>query len=664
MITKSIKYVLATGLVCCGISTTMISCSNVLDEQPRSTYDPSFFNTPTGIEGGLTALYAHLRYFYGNGYYLNTLETGTDEYTYAQSADGNFKDADLSGAGSVTPNSTVAGGAWNELFSNINTCNGIIENGTAANLSDALLAEAYFFRAFDYFILVQTYGGVPLDLGNGKLKFNTTTNRTSVRNTVPEVYEVIFADLEKAVADLPENPRLTGTATKNVARLYLSKAYLTYAWWLENPNNIPTYPECSRDASKAQSYFQKAFDMAKTAIENPGPYGLMPTFYDVNVAKNDRNKEIMLYADHSENEKFGNGGSGYGYGSGGSPDNFAYWMETWNYTEITALAPSGDRKINPVQRETIQGLGRPWTRMAPVADAFLKGGVWEDDVKAIDSRYDATFTLRYHSNTGKPGANAGDWVYGANGMKVNSGEVYFSFVDEATAGAIDWTPTKAMIKVGDKSEEQEVTGFNFGKLPGRADFVRSVKNISRKCYPINWKISISRTDTDNSYNNMVNGGSPRPWSVAKFSEFYLIAAEAAVKLGKNADAYNLVNVLRERAGKQTFSMNDNTAVAIDNSAAMIAATPTTITIDFILDERSREFWGEGYRWFDLVRTQKWAERASVYHIAGNGYTDKDLTEVHRDIPANYYIRPIPQGQLDGMEMSPEEKDAYQNPAYR
>ena len=664
MITKSIKYVLAAGLVCCGISTTMISCSNVLDEQPRSTYDPSFFNTPTGIEGGLTALYAHLRYFYGNGYYLNTLETGTDEYTYAQSADGNFKDADLSGAGSVTPNSTVAGGAWNELFSNINTCNGIIENGTAANLSDALLAEAYFFRAFDYFILVQTYGGVPLDLGNGKLKFNTTTNRTSVRNTVPEVYEVIFADLEKAVADLPENPRLTGAATKNGARLYLSKAYLTYAWWLENPNNIPTYPECSRDASKAQSYFQKAFDMAKTAIENPGPYGLMPTFYDVNVAKNDRNKEIMLYADHSENEKFGNGGSGYGYGSGGSPDNFAYWMETWNYTEITALAPSGDRKINPVQRETIQGLGRPWTRMAPVADAFLEGGVWEDDVKAIDSRYDATFTLRYHSNTGKPGANAGAWVYGANGMKVNSGEVYFSFVDEATAGAIDWTPTKAMIKVGDKSEEQEVTGFNFGKLPGRADFVRSVKNISRKCYPINWKISISRTDTDNSYNNMVNGGSPRPWSVAKFSEFYLIAAEAAVKLGKNADAYNLVNVLRERAGKQTFSMNDNTAVAIDNSAAMIAATPNPITIDFILDERSREFWGEGYRWFDLVRTQKWAERASVYHIAGNGYTDKDLTEVHRDIPANYYIRPIPQGQLDGMEMSPEEKDAYQNPAYR
>ena len=162
----------------------------------------------------------------------------------------------------------------------------------------------------------------------------------------------------------------------------------------------------------------------------------------------------------------------------------------------------------------------------------------------------------------------------------------------------------------------------------------------------------------------VNGGSPRPWVVAKFSELYLIAAEAAVKLGKNADAKTLVNVLRARAGKMTYSNNDNETVSVDKSAEMVAATPDVIDIDFILDERSREFWGEGYRWFDLVRTQTWGERASVYHIAGNGFTDMELQTVTRDIPAGYYIRPIPQGQLDGMEMTPEEKTNYQNPAYR
>ena len=645
---KSIKYILAAGLVCCGISTTMTSCSSVLDEQPRSTYDPSFFNTPTGIEGGLTALYAHLRYFYGNGYYLNTLETGTDEYTYAQSADGNFKDADLSGVGSVTPTSTVAGGAWNELFYNINTSNGIIENGTAANLSDALLAEAYFFRAFDYFILVQTYGGVPLDLGAGELKFNTTTTRTSVRNTVPEVYAAIFKDLEKAVADLPENPRLTGTATKNLARLYLSKAYLTYAWWLENPNNIPTYPECSRNSGEAQSYFQKAYDMATQAINNPGPYKLQPTFYDVNVATNDRNSEIMLYADHDEDEKYGNGGVGYGWGSGGSPENFAYWMETWNYTEMIAKDPSGNN-INPVQREAVQGLGRPWTRMAPIADAFMEGGVWEDAVKAIDSRYDATFTLSYFTNWDKSGGNAA-YVVGANGSQIKPGESYFSWVPESEDSKINYTGADG--KLG------------FGEMAGHNDFVVAVNHISRKKYPCNWKIGIYRTDNDGGLGSKVNGGSPRPWNIAKFSEFYLIGAEAAVKLNKNTEARNLVNVLRERAGKQTYCVNKRAPQTADFSAEMVAATPATITIDFILDERSREFWGEGYRWFDLVRTQKWAERATVYHIAGSGYTDMDLQEVKRDIPAGYYLRPIPQGQLEGMEMTPEEKANYQNPAYR
>ena len=648
MKTINLKYILAAGIVCCGLATTFSSCGDVLDEQPRSQFDPTFFNTKAGIEGGLTSLYAHLRYFYGNGYYLNTLETGTDEYTYAQSADGNFKDADLSGVGSMTPNNSIAGGCWGTAFANINTCSGIIENGAAAGIDDALLAEAYFFRAFDYFILVQTYGGVPLDLGAGELKFNTSTIRTSVRNTVPEVYAAIFKDLEKAVNDLPENPRLTGTATKNLARLYLSKAYLTYAWWLENPNNIPTYPECTRNSGEAQSYFQKAYDTAKQAISNPGPYALQPTFYDVNVATNDRNSEIMLYADHDEDEKFGNGGSGYGWGSGGSPENFAYWMETWNYTEMTAKAASG-AVINPIQREAVQALGRPWTRMAPVADAFIEGGVWEDAVKAIDSRYDATFTLRYHTNWQKAG-NTEPYIFGANGMQVGPNEVYFSWVPESEDANINYTGADG--KLG------------FGEMAGRPDFVVAVNHISRKKYPINWKIGIYRTDNNGGLGSKVNGGSPRPWNIAKFSEFYLIAAEAAVKLGKNSEAKELVNVLRARAGKQTFSQNDNVAVSVDKSAEMVAATPETITIDFILDERSREFWGEGYRWFDLVRTQKWAERASTYRIAGAGYTDKDLQTVTRNIPAGYYIRPIPQGQLDGMEMEPAEKEAYQNPAYR
>ena len=633
------------------------SCGDILDEQPRTQFDPTFVTEETGIEGGLTALYAHLRYIYGNGYWLNICETGTDEYTYAQSADGNFKDADLSGAGKLDASTSRSDVLWGQAFANINTASGVIENGEKAGIDGSLLAEAYFFRAFDYFLLVQTFGGVPLDLGAGELKFNTSPVRYSVRNTVPEVYAAIFKDLEKAVADLPENPRLNGTVTKNVARLFLAKAYLTYGWWLENPNNIPTYPECSRNSGEAASFFQKAYDTAMQAINNPGPYGLQPTFYDVNVAANDHNnKEVMLAADHDEDSKYGNGGNGYGWGNGNSPENFAYWMTTWNYTNLIAVY--NGKKVNPIQREAVQALGRPWTRMAPIADNFLKGGAWEDAVKAIDSRYDATFTLRYHTNLSQSGA--AERVNGANGMFVGPGEIYFSFVDEETAKDIDWTPNMATID----GKETEVTGVGAGKLPGRADFVVGVSNISRYKYPINWKIGMARSDNNGGLGSP-NGGSPRPWVVAKFSELYLIAAEAAVKGARgSSSARDLVNVLRQRAGKQTWSQNDNVAVDIDNSAAMVAATPATITIDYILDERMREFWGEGYRWFDLVRTQKWAEKAGSYRIAGSGNADRDLQTVTRTITPGHYLRPIPQGQLDGMEMTEEEKTVYQNPAYQ
>ncbi len=65
-------------------------CNKVLQEQPRATYTPVFFTTQAGVIGGLTEMYSHLRYMYGQGYRYNTLEVGTDESTYGSSADANF----------------------------------------------------------------------------------------------------------------------------------------------------------------------------------------------------------------------------------------------------------------------------------------------------------------------------------------------------------------------------------------------------------------------------------------------------------------------------------------------------------------------------------------------------------------------------------------------
>lgn len=565
------------------------SCSDILDEQPRSIYEPTFFQTEKGVEGGITSMYAHLRYIYGQAYYYNSCLTGTDEATYAQSADGNFKDADLSGVGSLTASSSRSDVLWGTAFSNINTANGVLENGSKVGVSEALLAEAHFFRGMDYFLLVQTFGGVPLDLGAGELKFNVSTSRTSVRNTVPEVYtKAVFPDLKTAITNLPDNPRVTGGVTKTVARLYLSKAYLTYGWWLENPNNIPTYPECDRtdpDGHDAAWYYQQAYDIATEAIDNPGPYGLMESFYQVNAGPYDRNKEILLYADHTQEDEYYNGGS-LSYGSGGAPDNFAGWMMNWNYTDIQAKDKDGNT-ISPVIRVAEQAYGRPWTRMAPPHGVFTK--TFKDKTK--DSRYDGTFTTVYRGNWS---TNGKDWttVSGANGIAVAEGEPLLTFLPEDDPN----------IQYPDGAGNSN-TGA--GVITGRGDYVMGPSAISRRVYPGLWKLGPYRTDNGTGP-GQPNAGSTRPYNIAKFSELYLIAAEAAVKgatTKPDKSARELVNVLRDRAGKWTFNNAENKEMDVDYGSQLTAETPATIDINFILDERSREFYGEGYRWFDLVRTQ-------------------------------------------------------------
>lgn len=646
----NIKNIIGTAL----LTVFLIGCSDILEEQPRSILEPGFFKSEQGVNGGLTSLYAHLRYIYGNAYYYNSGVTGTDEATYAQSADGNFKVMDVSGQGNIT--STDNGGTgtlWDHAFPAINTASGIIENATEVGLKASLIAEAQFFRAFDYFMLVQTYGGVPLDMGAGELKFNTSPVRTSVRNTVPEVYtKAIFPDLLKAVADLPETSRLTGTVTKNVARLFLAKAYLTYAWWLQNPNNIPTYPATDRtdpDGKNTQWYFQQAYDVATTAIDAPGSYGLMPTFYDLHAGGNERNKEMMLFADHTQTSEKYNGAS-LTFGSGGNADNFASWMMTWNYTEIRSYKTEdlSGSAVSTVLRDAIQDLGRPWTRMAPPVNVFETTFANKTD----DSRFDASFTTVYRGNWPRNKDLTG-FYYGANGLKVFPGDAILSFLPDELGIPITYTTGAGKSNVG------------AGTSPGRADFVIALSGTSRVVYPGTWKMSTYRTDNAGGL-GQPNAAVTRPFNIAKFSEFYFIAAEAAVKgatVKTGKSARELINVIRARAGKWKFDRFNNVAKTVDNSAAMIAATPATIDINYILAEKSREYYAEGFRWFDLVRTQKWAEVAGTYKIASSTKGDHNAVTVTRNIQPYLYLRPIPQGQLDGMQMTVEEKKAYQNPGY-
>ncbi|WP_262489895.1 RagB/SusD family nutrient uptake outer membrane protein [Hymenobacter sp. AT01-02] len=262
------------------------------------------------------------------------------------------------------------------------------------------------------------------------------------------------------------------------------------------------------------------------------------------MATNDRNAEMMLFADHTESSELYNGSS-LTFGSGGAPDNFAGWMMTWNYTNIrSATNANGTTPVSSVQREAVQALGRPWNRMAPTINAVEN--TFAD--KTNDSRYDGTFTTVYRGNWPKGGV-AAQTLYNANNLPVNPGDPILTFLNAEPTTAITY-PTGA-----------GASNIGAGVLPGRADYVVSPRGISRIVYPGLWKLGPYRTDNGTGL-GQPNAGSTRPFNIAKFSELYFVAAEAAVKGATpkaGQGARELINVIRARAGKWRFDNNGNVA---------------------------------------------------------------------------------------------------------
>lgn len=123
--------------------------------------------------------------------------------------------------------------------------------------------------------------------------------------------------------------------------------------------------------------------------------------------------------------------------------------------------------------------------------------------------------------------------------------------------------------------------------------------------------------------------------VIRLSEIYLIAAEAALASDR-AKAATYLNAIRRR------------------SPALAPATAGTITIDMILEERSKELFGEGHRFFDMIRLNR-----TITFNDDFG----DLTIPHRETSINrsFYKTRLPISQ-DEINANPG-MEAQQNEGY-
>ncbi|MDR1331248.1 MAG: RagB/SusD family nutrient uptake outer membrane protein [Tannerella sp.] len=569
-----------------GLSLFLLSCSDMLDETPRSVLTPDFFATQQGLEAGLNAVYAGLRnHFYGGGI------TGTDEFTLTDAV--NATEACTNTYDILLNSVNGAGGTWS-AFTFINTCNGIIEKGAevtdiSANRARTLFAETKFLRALYYFLLVQTYGPVPLDLGTGNLAFNSTPSTLSVRNSVAEVYDVILTDLREALADLPDKRAQKGRADKASALHFLAKAHLTRAG--------------HRDAAQANDYAD-AFTYADELIRNRAQYGkeLQPEYALVHLEGHEDDAETVFNVQCTHDYEFGESN-----GPVVAAANAMNYVFTAGYENV---------KIDGVQvvPRCIE-YQRPWRMYTPtpwlIFDAF--------DGRETDSRWDGSFRMMWQCRASlENGTGAADVAKLADyGMLYGDTAILLILTDEIPPA---YQGKKYVIYTPSQFYQNSTTQYMYPNL----------------------------TKYDDTKRLQMNEYSMRPVFIARLAETYLIAAEALMMQGRRQDALTYINTVRHRAARRAGMTDSQLAAAVSK---MTVTDPDALTVDFILDERTREMCGEGWRWFDLTRTGKLVERVRLYNKDGS----PNIQDFHT-------LRPIPQTQLDLMS-DEAQRAVYQNPGY-
>ena len=498
-----------------------ISCSDsFLDEKMYSNFDPSVNDVESKVVG-LYRQYAAIWGMSGQQGFLSCFQVGTDVCSPGQT-----QGVEVGFYNYPNLNSENAGVSflWEKLYEIINSANLIIDS-QGENGDKAAVAEAKFFRAYAYNMLVTLWGGVPL-----VTKYDGANPRTDyVRETVDKVDEVIDADLQYAMTYLPNvdtSNRKESRATKDFARQLAGEAYLRMGM---------------RDAS----FFKKAED-ALTLIISEGKYKLIDARYGKYLAEGgDSYRDMFRFGNQRRSE--GNTEGIWTFEmeynrdvNGGTIDNPQH-RRVWvpGYYNIDGM----------VNADSLGGRGIGRVRLSNFTKyhLFQKG-----DIR--NSNYNIRRTMYYN----KPGFHTTIGI-DANGFKVTAGK-----------GVKD-----IVVKTGDKV------------VPAAGDSLGFYYP-----HPTKW----GGYDPNDDFGYAV----VKDWPVMRYSETYLLRAEARFRQNNLTGAAEDINVIRDRAFKAYRTEISNPSYG--------KVSASDINIDFILDERARELIAEENRRMTLIRTNTLSSR--------------------------------------------------------
>lgn len=196
------------------------ACNDFLDEEnPGKVVSDNFYTTEDGYESLVNSTYATLRTIYGDEPYVFC--AGTDMWVEGRSD----QPKGISEYRELIPEDEEVTDFYENLYSAIQRANVALHYNDITEPTENLAirkGEVKFLRALDYFLLVQSFGGVAIVeeyVNEPILEFP--------RNSAEEVYDFIIREMEEALDLVPETAEAPGRVDKRTVRHFLAKVYLT-----------------------------------------------------------------------------------------------------------------------------------------------------------------------------------------------------------------------------------------------------------------------------------------------------------------------------------------------------------------------------------------------------------------------------------------------------
>lgn len=484
---KKILYSVALAACCMG---TMTSCSDFLDASNKSNVTAKqSFATKEGLNNLVNNAYQHLQNVYAAPLFTSCFSAGTDMYADAR----NKMNEALNTYETLTPENTDIKNLYTYLYSGIRAANSVSYYAQTAQVDEKtkgqLVGEARVLAAYEYYLLVNNFGGVPI-----MKDFLTTADTGYPKSSAEDVYAYIISELEDVIS---KNVLQASTATKGggrisqeTAKAILAKTYLSAAW----------------DLNK-QEYFSKAAALADEVIAGRRLTTPFAKLWKAD-GSGDDNEEFLWDVEYdlaTANNTTSGGTEWSGYYCnylGGNEDNIKATTSSYVPT-LYAL------------------------------HCFKKG----------DQRYDATFMKELPDINKGNAAGTGYWTWYKNGESLVGKPVtrYYSAWYETDADfeawkAIDPANRANTYRIPMDSQSKEAQNMD-GRDMEYYDNQQLVYG-SSPCKKFD-DSKTAKTEKNTCYRDI---------HIITLPEMYLVAAEAYLKAGDNPKALARLNEVHQRAG--------------------------------------------------------------------------------------------------------------------